>query len=267
MNVLVAQAIPVGAILLITKCGECPVITPASLEASPASQDLGTIAVGMSSAAFTFTVTNTGNGGSSGSITTAIDGANRNDFKIGVDRCTGTTLPIAGSCVVAITFSPSASATEHATFTVTASPGTPATGVSSMLTGTGTGDDGCFPVISPSLEDFGSIAIGQVSQAALFTVTNAGNRPTGSVAASLMGTNAGQFVVTSNSCGAPLLPGSACTIEVEFAPTDAGSMTATLSVTTGGGAIAASLIGTGSYGDGGVDAGLPNDAGNKFDGG
>ena len=79
----------------------------------------------------------------------------------------------------------------------------------------------------PATVDFGDTATNSFR---VFTieVTNTGEQPSGTVAVTLSGADAGQFVLTSGCSGA-LAPGARCTTSLRFAPTSVGAKTASLS--------------------------------------
>jgi hypothetical protein len=101
---------------------------------TPASLTFGAQAIGTTSAAQSVTVANTG------TAPLFINSAavpNTLDFTVVGDGCPGLTLPPGGSCVMSMTFSPTAAGTRTAALTVTDNaPGSPQT---ALLTGTGTG--------------------------------------------------------------------------------------------------------------------------------
>jgi hypothetical protein len=97
--------------------------------------------------------------------------------------------------------------------------------------------------LSPSTATFAGTLVEAVSAPQAFTVRNNGVATAGTAAAlaALAGTNAADFVITSNGCGSTLAPGASCQIAVAFAPrTRSGVRTANLTV----GAAGVSLTGT-----------------------
>jgi len=84
--------------------------------------------------------------------------------------------------------------------------------------------------VNPSSATFASTLVEATSAAQTFTVRNAGNGPA-APAAAFEGTNAADYLITSNGCGTTLQPGASCQIAVAFAPkTRSGSRTASLAV-------------------------------------
>ena len=102
--------------------------------------------------------------------------------------------------------------------------------------------------LSPAGNDFGSRHTGTSSAAFGFTLSNTGGSQLASIDISIVGTDPGQFSVSGTTCGTTLAAGHSCTIDVTHAPTDVGTHSATLQVTSDdpGGADTASLAGGGT---------------------
>ncbi len=83
--------------------------------------------------------------------------------------------------------------------------------------------------LTPTSQDFGSVAVGSTGQPVTFTLTNVGTE-----AVDLGNITASTGFTQTNNCGDGLNPtgndGSSCTIQVSFAPTAAGPATGTLTV-------------------------------------
>ena len=116
----------------LTGMGATPTAPPAPAAAlTPSSADFGSVNVGSSSAAKTFTLANAGTAALP--ITSvAITGANASAFTLGTNGC-GSTLAAGASCAISISFKPTAAGSDAATLTVIDSVGTQ----TSSLTGTG----------------------------------------------------------------------------------------------------------------------------------
>ena len=99
---------------------------------TPASQDFGSVTAGGSSAAKTFTLTNSGTA-TLPVASIAVNGANASSFKIGANGC-GSMLAAGASCAISISFNPAAAGNDAASLTVVDRVGTQI----SALTGTGT---------------------------------------------------------------------------------------------------------------------------------
>jgi sugar lactone lactonase YvrE len=110
-----------------------------------------------------------------------------------------------------------------------------ATGAGGTGGATGAGGTGGVVVdgnlsVNPGSATFTSTLVEATSTPQTFTVRNEGTVPA-APAAAFQGTNAADFLITSNGCGATLQPGASCEIAVAFAPkTRSGSRTASLAV-------------------------------------
>jgi hypothetical protein len=220
-------------------------IAPAALTIAPMGQPLGTVVQGATGMDFPFTVTNSG-GDTSGTITVALGGANKADFGLGTDGCTGTTLAGGKFCTVNAHFAPGAGATssEAATLTASATPGGGATAnlTASALAPASIGfDKGTVP--------FGGILQGAMAGAVTLTLTNSGGVASGPVTVTPGGSKPGQFAVSNDKCTGVSLAatGGKCTVDVAFAPSvgTRGLQTATLTATAApGGSAPVTLTGT-----------------------
>ena len=79
-------------------------------------------------------------------------------------------------------------------------------------------------------------------------MTNSGGGPTGPLTLTLTGANAAQFQSFGNTCfGASLAAGGSCIVQLLFAPTLSGSLSASLNVSaTPGGSASSTLTGSGA---------------------
>ena len=96
----------------------------------------------------------------------------------------------------------------------------------------GTAVGGGLSVI-PGAATFPSTLVEAVSAPQTFTVRNDGDVPVGTSTAlsALVGTNAADFLITSNACGTTVQPGASCDVAVAFAPkTRSGLRSASLAV-------------------------------------
>ncbi|HEY2510223.1 MAG TPA: choice-of-anchor D domain-containing protein, partial [Polyangiaceae bacterium] len=205
-----------------------------------ATQGFGSISLGASSAPTTIVVTNTGTA-ATGTLHTALGGADPDSFSIDSDTCAGQVLAAGTTCTVTLHFTPKKAGALTATFTISATPGGSLT---VQLSGQSS-PPGAL-TITPSTNDFGSIVAGVSSSATPFTVTNTGGSDTGMLTAALSGTDQGSFTIASDTCtGSTLAAGATCAVGVTFAPTAAGTKAASLTVAgTPGGAASAALGGT-----------------------
>jgi hypothetical protein len=186
--------------------------TPANLTISPSPHGFGAQVINTTSGAQTFTVTNTG-GVPSGTISTALAGANSNQFTKSADNCDGQTLAPAASCTVNAAFSPTTSGVKAAAVTAAASPGG-----SAQADLSGTGQTAANLTITPDPEDFGTVVQG-ASATRTFTVTNTGEQTSGVITISKLGAQQAQFsVLGSTTCGPALTGAATCTIDLRWTP-------------------------------------------------
>jgi Ca2+-binding RTX toxin-like protein len=78
---------------------------------------------------------------------------------------------------------------------------------------------------------FAARTVGTTSPAQTVTLSNTGSVPLSISATALAGTNAGDYAVSANACGATLAAGASCNISVTFTPTATGTRSAILRVT------------------------------------
>ena len=182
----------------------------------------GSQVVGSLSAPQTITLSNAGT--ASLSITSIwLVGQNATDF--GMTTNCGTSLAPNASCAVSVTFSPVAAGVRSAqvTFNDSAS--------SSPQTVTLTGAATAQVSLSVSNLSFGQQNIGSsVSQTV--TLSNQGSAPLALSGASVAGTNASDFAMTTN-CTATLAAGVSCAFSVMFTPSSVGTRTASLVIADG----------------------------------
>jgi Beta-propeller repeat/Abnormal spindle-like microcephaly-assoc'd, ASPM-SPD-2-Hydin len=129
------------------------------------------------------------------------------------NNCAPTLAPSA-SCVINVSFSPTAAGTRTGALTITDNaPGNPQT---VTLTGAGLGAPNVG--LSPASATFVGQSLGTTSSPLAVTLTNTGSAPL-----TVTGiTVTGDFAQTNN-CPSSLAPGAGCAISVTFAPTAAGS--------------------------------------------
>jgi hypothetical protein len=190
---------------------------------SPATLDFGSVVLGKSSSAQTFTLSASG-GTTVGTIALA---GNTADFPKSNDLCSGKTLAAGGSCSFIETFTPKAAGSRSASISI------PVTGstVSGSLSGTGAAAG--TVTLSPATLDFGSVNIGSSSPAKTFTLSNTTTSSQLVHTAALSGTNANQFKLSNDGCSGKLLAANngSCNVQISFGPTSTGAKTATLSIT------------------------------------
>jgi hypothetical protein len=205
-----------------------------SVTLTPASENFGSVAVGSSGAAKTFTLKN------SLKIAATISSvATSGDFKVTTNNCPSS-LGASKTCTILVVFQPTATGSRAGSLTVTDS--APNGSQSASFTGTGTD-----PVtIVPSTLAFGDLGVGATSAPKIVTFTNT---PTTQVTITAISTNS-PFQIQSKTC--PLSPmslsgDSSCTVSVIFLPTSAGASGGKLTFTDTGAASpqSVSLTGTG----------------------
>lgn len=211
-------------------------IAPA-VSLDPATLDFGNQPVGITSAARTLTITN------SGSDALEIDDrsiAPTGDFEISNSTCptSPASLPAMASCTVSITFTPSTTGNRSATLTIGSdAAGSPHT---VALTGIGTQPDAS---LSPTTLDFASQIVGTTSSAKSVTLTNTGTDTLTLGAITIDGEWA-----QTNTCSATLAPGASCSFSVTFTPGAAGDRSGALTVNSNapGGPHTVALTGVGN---------------------
>ena len=218
-----ATATSEQAILTVTDSGPGASSATAALTGTPilpsnlalsGGPDLGTVMVGATSAAVTFTLKNTGDN-ASGSVTLTPSDP---QFVLvtASDTCTGRNLLLKGdSCTFALQFKPAAGAVGVVTARITATGSS--TAKPAVLTITGTAVPPATLVATPTLLDFGALPLLQESPPQTLTISNSGGAPTRTLSV----TNTGPpFNIKSNTCyGAVLLPtgtSKSCSIIVTF---------------------------------------------------
>ncbi|MEA2492571.1 MAG: hypothetical protein QOJ29_482 [Thermoleophilaceae bacterium] len=199
-------------------------------DVSPASKDFGSVVVGSTSAATTFTVTNTG--ANPLNLTAAqVQGADAGDFTIPSNDCAGTTVASGASCTLQAAFKPGSPGAKSAALVLTDdSGGSPH---SLPLSGTGT-----QPAISitPAALAFGESPFGSTPHQ-FVTITNTGTAP---LTVSLpTAPSSNDFTLSIQDVQAPdsacpgpgqLNPGQSCKFEVFFTPLTVGDKTATVAI-------------------------------------
>ena len=84
--------------------------------------------------------------------------------------------------------------------------------------------------VSPTSLTFASTVVGSTTAAQVVTIKNTGTTAVTLTSETLTGTNATSFVKSATTCGTSLAAAASCTVSVEFKPTAAGALTASLSV-------------------------------------
>jgi hypothetical protein len=201
---------------------------------SACSVAFGNETVGMASAAKNLTLTNEGNI----DLTIAsvdIAGADSADFT--TSKCPASIAPN-GSCVISVTFKPTATGTRTAELSISDS--APSKVQKASLTGVGVSP---AITLSPAGLTFPTQVVYTTSAAQVVTLKN-----TGLGVASIKIAVTGPFS-QKHSCGAEVNPGGGCTIYVTFEPKAMGGLTGSLTVTdnASNSPQTVALTGTGTY--------------------
>jgi hypothetical protein len=219
-----------------------------SLQITPSPLAFPSTTLGLTSAAQTYTVKNTGIGPNKlGAIT--FTGTNPGDFAVSGGTCgNGVTLAAGATCTVAAQFKPLLSGGRTATLSVASQTPTTVT-ATAIANGTGITPPPA-PVftltLTPSPTDFGTSNIG-TQVARVMVVTNTGNVVNIVGAMTFGGADTGDFAVVANSCtGVALGVNATCDVTVGFNPLAVGTRTATLTANgQNGSASTANLTGGG----------------------
>jgi hypothetical protein len=178
----------------------------------------------------------------SGSITTALGGANADQFTKSNDNCNGQTLGAGQSCTLDGAFAPSSSGLKNGSISASATPGGNAT-----TNLTGTGQTAANLTISPTSWNFGNVW-DQSSATRAFVLTNNGEQAATGIGFGILGDNRFGLNLGASNCGPTLAGGASCNIAVDFDPEIGDAPTgfsATLNVgSTVGGSPSAPLSGT-----------------------
>ena len=193
------------------------------------------VGIGRTSAPQTVTLTNVGNATLNISSITA-----SGDFSISNNTC-GATVAAGANCAVSVTFTPTKKGARKGTLSFNDNaPGSPQT---VALSGTGQS-----VVVSPTSPNFGTVAVGNTSSEQVVTVTNLNSITVTITSIAFAGTAAGDYLISSNTCGATIVGGASCSVGVEFKPITTGKRNAKLNVKNNGGGSPAttSLTGIGN---------------------
>jgi len=216
-------------------------VTPPTAGLSAATLTFAAQRTATTSAAQTETITN--NGGADLNIATvALAGTNASDFTIATGTtCTNSSMVKGGAantCVINVTFTPSAVGARTATITITDNAdATGAPGAAQTITLNGTGKAPAITLAPSPVPNFGNQRIGTVSGATTVTITNSGTDTLNFTSITITGANAGDFTVAgSGATPCPTGAGSlnatlSCTIGITFKPTATGARSASVTVT------------------------------------
>lgn len=207
---------------------------------APTSLAYANLLINTTSASQSVTVTNSGTSSLTVSSVT-LAGTNPGDYAISSNGCS-TAVAVGANCVISVTFTPTVMGSRSGTLQIAsnASNGTQ----SVALSGTGIS---AVASIAPASLTYTSQVLNTNSAAQSVTVTNSGTSSLTVGTLSLTGTNASDFIISSNGCSTAVAVGANCTISLTFKPTATGSRTATLQIPSNAnnGTQSVSLTGTG----------------------
>ncbi len=187
--------------------------------ASPSSVSFGSLRPGTVASPQTVTLTNDGNTTVQvGTPTLAGDPS----FSLPADTCSGASLAPGASCTVQIGFSPATVGTLQANLSFSDEAANSAQVVA-------VSGNGIQPAVSlsPSTLPFGNQVVGTTSPRQPVVVTNSGTDTLNVGAAAVDA----PFAIVADTCSnKAVAAGASCTIQVNFAPADAGSFTGTLAI-------------------------------------
>ena len=189
--------------------------TQATDALSPLTLTFAAQTVGTTSSAQLVTLSNSGDE----ALTGIAVGATGN-FTV-LNNC-GALLQGHASCTISVAFAPTASGTQAGILTVSDEFRKQAV----ALNGTGIAPPGVSA--TPTLIDFGGLAVGSTSNPQTVTLTNNGGVALTGFTASI----SQNFAIVGNSCPATLAVGSACEIGITLTPPSAGAVTGTLTVSS-----------------------------------
>ena len=206
--------------------------------------DYGPVLAGGSGQTAVFVVRNDG-GVAGPALAVSVSGADASMFVPGTDGCTGQAVAPGRTCSFEVSFRPPLSATGPRSASLQVGGGL-AIGL------TGNALHVASLSWSPTAHDYGTLPVGQDSQAGDFTfqLSNQGNLDTSAVSLSTSG--AADFQLRADTCGGTsgftLAPGASCSVTVRFVASATGAREGSLVATAGAGApsgVAATLDGVG----------------------
>jgi Abnormal spindle-like microcephaly-assoc'd, ASPM-SPD-2-Hydin len=199
---------------------------------APSSLTFASQTFGSSSSAQTVTLTNTG---AIALTPTAI--AVSGDFRE-TDSCVHANVNAGTSCAIQVIFTPTHTGSRSGQLTISAN----VDGGQLTVDLSGTGTSSGLVSLAPSTQDFGQVEVGKTSSALQVTAENG----TGAAIPVTSVSVTAPFLLASNACGDSLAANSDCEMAVEFAPTQAGPASGTLTIIDGAGTQTVTLSGTGA---------------------
>ena len=192
---------------------------------SPTALTFASTTVGSTTAAQVVTVKNT----SVSAVTLGtigFTGTGATSYIKSATTCT-TSLAAAASCTISVEFKPTVAGSLPASLSIADN----ATGTPQLVAITGTGVAAALTVtVSPTSLAFASTTIGSTTAAQVVTVKNTSVSAVTLGTIGFTGTGATSYVKSATTCTTSLAAAASCTISVEFKPTVAGSLPASLSI-------------------------------------
>jgi len=207
--------------------------SPAAVTLSAASLSFGNVVEGVTSAAKTVTLTNSG-----GSTLSIGNIAASGDFaQVTSSKPCGTTLAPGKNCIIKVTFTPAQLGALSGSITLADN----ASNTPQTVSLSGTGEPQA--TLTPVTATYAAQKVTTTSAAKVFTLANKQNVALNNIVIS----TTGDFSVSTTTCGTSLAAKASCKISVVFAPTATGSRPGSLSVADSaiGSPQTASLTGTG----------------------
>lgn len=193
------------------------------LSLSPTIATFGEVGVGQTGALKTVIVRNTATT-ATGPMTVSLTGGGAPAFTITRDICSTTSLERGASCALDVRFAPLTEGSHSATLAV-AGASAPSRSVQLL----GLGRQPTALTASPAGgHAFGTEFVGNVSAGMSFVITNTGTQPTGALGLRMAGAHPADFQLEAFGCYPTLAAGASCSVEVRFAPTAAGTRTASV---------------------------------------
>lgn len=209
-----------------------PVQAPAA-GLNAASLSFGSVNVGQTSPSQSVTLTNTGS--LALSLTSIqVTGTNAADFTESDTCMSSPQLQPNKSCIISVTYHPSAAGAGSATVLVTDN----ASGSPQQIALSGTGVSQPPPAAGPAvtlnpnpLSFAGTVTEGTLSAPQNVALTNSGNATLHVQTIVLGGSNSGDFTISANSCVGSVAANASCQLSVTFAPLGPGVRSASLTIT------------------------------------
>ena len=187
---------------------------------APLTEDFGSIDVTGTTAAQTFTFTNTTAGLPGPPAESVLSATATGDFAVSANTCG--TVAAGASCAVSVVFTPTLVGMRSGTLTVTNSSTANPTLTASL---TGTGLDTTATLL-PLTATFPGTLTGTTSAPLTFTWTNTSTVPLTIKST----TTTGDFAVSSTTCNGSIAAGASCTVAVTFTPSTSGMRAGSVSV-------------------------------------